>query len=277
MAKKLNYLIIAGLLLLAGCAEFYTFNLFDGMDPVPLPDVPAAGTDLKPTTQLTDLQSSLKSDSFIETLKDEPDQATLTAINSYLEDIFTGGNAGADEIDIQNAAILYADLNLGVTGGDEVINNLLLVIGDIAGGGTTSTMDENAVQTILGSIVPPDIDTPEEFTAMINGMLAASAAYQALSNNINPDQTMNSGEITGGVVMNCVVTGMIDLFVNTILVPEADPGEVLYQIFIGNTASISAQLSGNTISGNPLDSMAYANDIALAAGLDITALFATSN
>ena len=79
-------------MILTGCAKFYTFNLFDGLDPVTIPDIPTAASDTKPAETLSSLQTSMDSASFINALKDSSQKDKLTAIDTYLKDIYSGDN-----------------------------------------------------------------------------------------------------------------------------------------------------------------------------------------
>lgn len=88
MVRKFNVLLILLVMLFvfSGCEEFYTFNLFEGLDYVKMPS--AEDLNEKSTDEGLDyLDTSISSDSFIDEIADDPE--AQEAVVSYLESIYT--------------------------------------------------------------------------------------------------------------------------------------------------------------------------------------------
>jgi len=293
-------MLISILLIFSGCPEFFTFNLFDGLDYVSVPTAEKLN-EKPPAESITDLQEQLASDSFVQKIEAEEDQATVTAINDYLESIYTD-TIGLETIypdytpaqieSLQtSAAVLAADLNLAVTGGDEFVNNVFdafMAVQELNAGGGTGTEELEALQTILIGIIPTSITeapTPEAqlaaFTELLTGIMAAGEIYTVLGNTIITDPTQGAAvyeDVTGGVVMNALVTGLITEAINTFLLPGYQTPEaaanVFWQLYNGGPEAIPNIVGLNTSAdfSNALSNLSYLENIALASGADLTAL-----
>ena len=159
--------LLAIFLLLAGCSAFFQFNLLKGLDK---PSAPTAN-DYQGAGGLDKLAKDLSSPAVVAALAGDP---TATAgIDAYLKSLY-GTSQG------QQAAALDADLNLKTTSGDQLVNNAVTVA--VSGGASGKT-----VQQILQEIVPANVASdPTAFANMVNGLLAAEAAYQVLGATVPP-------------------------------------------------------------------------------------------
>lgn len=292
MLKKLYFLImlLSILFVFSGCEEFYTFNLFKGLDYVPVISADKLN-EKTPEDGVAYLKEEMSSDAYMEAVAKDPD--AVIAINIYLEAIYTDP-AQSDTLQV-SAAVLAGDLNLAVTGGDEVVNNVLNALQDIQTLNSGEALPEgqteaDAIQSIISAIIPASIITFAEdgsvaavdqvgFTALIDGMLAANAAYEALGSSIDTAGvtagTVVYTDVTGGVVMNALVTGLVDSVATTIVLPDADVSAVLYAMLMapaGTDLSTIEGINPGANFDNVLSNLSYLENIALAAGADLTSL-----
>ncbi len=153
-------LAIAVSLALAGCAQLFEFNLFAGLDNPPTP----SAADYTGAGGLDALGEDLNSPATVAALAAEP--AVVQQILDDLEANYWGDGVIGD--DDSQAAILYADLALKTTEGEELVNN---VVGALMDGSLTSSSD---IATLLASIIPPAALADEAtFTAMVEALLEA--------------------------------------------------------------------------------------------------------
>ena len=179
---KLRRLFVYALMALAlmGCTEIsqiFEFNLFAGLDPVAVPDVASLPADK--TEALDVLDEEFASDSFFQAMSEE--QQGDMAI--YLEDIWLDGNGTTEEQ--QRAGLMYADLNMKTTGGDQFVNNVTLVVEDLVAGdmfkeGQTAEEVQTGIQDLFNGLIPEDVQEnpdPEvkkqQVIAMLDGLVAA--------------------------------------------------------------------------------------------------------
>jgi len=211
------------LLVFTGCKDFFTFNLFEGLDFVVLPKLEKLQS--QPSAEsVADLEASFESDSFLETLIDNPE--AVADVEIYLREVID--NPAEDADTRVEAAVLLADLELAVSGGDVFLGNVFNAFTEItdltgAGGTTGAQADAEAIQAILNSIIPPELVADEvAFTKLITGMLAAGDIYVNLGENIVMDPTFDNtkNSISGGIIFNAFLTGMMSGLVETLLLPE---------------------------------------------------------
>jgi hypothetical protein len=92
--------------------------------------------------------------------------------------------------DQQTAAILYAQLALQSTSGDELVNNIA---------DTVVNNPSGNLRSMLASIVPSDVAASlTKFTAMVNNLLVAELVYINLGTSLdpaNPPPGMNMGDV----------------------------------------------------------------------------------
>lgn len=289
MVKKLNILIILLMFtsVLFGCKEFYTFNLFDGLDYVKTPN--AEDLNDKPVDEnLEYLKESISSESFIEKIAEN--EESLKDVEQYLEDVYTGTIPATEEQQV-TAAVLAADLQLGVNGSDELIDNIFNALTAIQGmsGGSDPEAAQDAIQQILEGIMPDSIveetdpeAQKEAFTGIITGLLAAADIYETLGDTILTDPAAGSSDITGGTVVNAAVAGMVDLVVTQLVDPEYQdtPEEAaavlwnLYEVSLneGNPAAVPGFNESAEMTSDITD-LTYLENIALASGFDLASVF----
>ncbi len=163
-------LLLAALLLLAGCSAFFEFNLLKGMDK---PAAPKA-SDYEGSGGLDKLATDLGSPAVVAALAADP--TTVSQIEAYLSMTYLSGPLTTP--DQQQAAVLYSDLNLKTTSGDQFVNNVVAIV--VSGTGTGQT-----IQEILQGIVPANVAAdPVAFTNMVDGLVASGAAYQLLGASV---------------------------------------------------------------------------------------------
>jgi hypothetical protein len=171
---KSAVLLVFPLVLLAGCAALFDFNLYKdlGLDPVAAP----RASDYAGAGGLDNLAADLGSPAIIDALS--ADDAAKADLVTFLDGIMNGDGT-VDSPEEQQAAVLLADLELKTTGGEEFVNNIVTVL--------MSPYDPGVpIVDLLASIIPPEVaNNPPAFTAMIEGLLAANDAYFALGQGID--------------------------------------------------------------------------------------------
>ncbi len=195
--------VLAPFLLLAGCSAFFGFNLLKGLDKPPAPKA----SDYEGQGGLDKLQTDLSSPAVVAQLKSDP--TTTQQIENYLTTTYLSGPLTTP--DQQQAAMLYADLNLKTTSGDQFVNNAANLA--LSGNGSGQT-----IQQILQGIVPPDVASdPVKFAAMVSGLLNAAAAYQLLGASLAAPATAPPGMNMGDVAQKAAVAYMMQSVVYEII------------------------------------------------------------
>ncbi len=180
--KKLSVLAIVPLLLLAGCSAFFDFNAYSALDTVAAPSV----TKYEGSGGLAALATDLSSPAVVKALT--ADSATTAAIEQYLLTNYLSGALTSP--DQKQAAVLYADLNLKTTQGENFVNNIVTTV--MSGVPVSST-----IQDILASIIPASAKAdPVVFAAMITALRNSNTQYLKLAGGIdvNSNQKLDSGE-----------------------------------------------------------------------------------
>jgi len=176
-------LFVAVVLALAGCSAFFDFNAFSSLDKAAVPDP----SRYQGAGGLGNLQADLASPSVVEALKSSP--ATVSAILTNLDADYHVTTTPPTNSTEQIAAILYSDLALKSTSGDELVNNVADLLVNPPGN----------IASVLQSIVPADVAAdPAKFLSMVNGLLAANVVYQNLGASLDPASPppgMNMGDV----------------------------------------------------------------------------------
>ncbi len=215
MKKTIGVLIpIILVSLLTGCAELFEFNLFKALDPIKMPDAAMLSEmeDEEGVSGVLDyLEAELGSPSFIEKLDEEP--GAYDVIEDYLTSIYTVGTPPANE-EQQRAAILYADLNLKTTGGEELVNNSVsaLVGGDFGTTDWNSPAEiKNFLLGFLPQVMPSGVNSQSAFDEMIQGFVAASAAYDDFGNSSLTDipDEINMGDVAQKAIALYVIAEVL--------------------------------------------------------------------
>jgi hypothetical protein len=288
MVRKPIFLLIFIMILFVftGCKEFYTFNLFNGLDLVIMPS--KEDLEANPTDESIDyLEELIDSDSFLEEIEANPED--LTGIQEYLEEVYT--DPEESEENQTSAAVMAAELELSVTGGAELVDNIWVVLPELENLNDPAATPEENMQNILQSIIPESIITapPEEqqplFMDMIAGLINAAEIYEELGNNIISDPAAGNENITGSVVMNAVVAGLLDLIISGMIDPAysqnpEDTALILWELYSLEPGANPLDIEGLNLTGtmpqlSEISDLTYIRNLAVTAGLDLNALLST--
>jgi hypothetical protein len=232
-------LAMAASLALGGCAPLFEFNLFAGLDNPPTP----VAADYTGAGGLDALGEDLNSPATVALLAADP--ALVQEIEAALWSTYLGDGVSGDE-DSQ-AAILYAELALKTTEGEQLVNNIVDVV--LAGGITaTSTVAE-----ILADIIPPEALASEAtFTAMVAALLMANDAYEQLGLWVDgltsdgvAENPLPPGSLPGDVAQKAIVAYTMRATVDAAIpvsVPatEAQAIAELYKVAKGQASPATA-------------------------------------
>ncbi|HET6450483.1 MAG TPA: hypothetical protein VFI08_04190, partial [Spirochaetia bacterium] len=135
-------LLVAVFVALSGCSAFFEFNAFSSLDKASTPNP----SRYQGAGGLGNLQSDLSSPSIVDALKGSPSTVTTILTNLDSEYAVTSSDpSGAGKQDQQTAAILYAQLALQTSSGDELVNNIA---------DTVTNNPSGNLKSMLASIVP---------------------------------------------------------------------------------------------------------------------------
>jgi hypothetical protein len=209
MARTRAFLLITVVLFsLSTCKALFDFNAFSSLDKASVPD-PAR---YQGVGGLSNLQNDLSSPAVVAALSGDP--ATVAAILSNLDTTYHVTTGPLTTPEQQTAAILYAQLALATTSGDVLINNIIASVLTNAPGNLAS---------IMQSIVPADVAADlTKFTAMMNGLLTANAAYQVLGASVPPAPPgMNIGDVAQKAAVAYLMERVYAAVVITVGAPNA--------------------------------------------------------
>ncbi len=228
-------LALLAAVLLGSCAQMFDFNLYQKLDPVPVPVV----TDYEGADGLDELEGDLDSPAIVDTLVQNPE--TITQIEDMLEEDYL--NDGVTTEEDQQAAILYAELNLETSGGDELVNNMVNTVTTVLESEDPAALDP---LSIITQVIPPEAaESPEVFTSMLLGLLDANNAYVLFGDSIgdvNGDGAITAGEDVpagtnmGGIAQCAVVAYAVELIVESMGLPPADAGNQLWLLLYEPTS-----------------------------------------
>jgi hypothetical protein len=208
------------LFFLAGCSAFFDVNAFKTLDEPPTPSL----SDYQGgSSGLAKLAADLGSPAVVDKLK--ADAATTLAVETYLYTSYLS-TGPIDTPDKQSAAILYGDLYLKTTSGNELVNNILPSLVTSAQSGTISAL--------MSSVIPSDAAGNETaFTAMMAGLLQANSAYQALGAQ-TPPYGVPHGMTMGDIAQKAAVAYLVWAVVDAIESQTAftTPQEAIAQMYL---------------------------------------------
>lgn len=231
-------LFVAVLLVLSGCSAFFDFNAFSSLDK---PAAPSASR-YQGVDGLSNLRSDLGSAALVNALKNDP--TTVAAIEANLVAIYNVTTGPLTTPDQQTAAILYSDLALKSTSGDQLVNNIVASVLTNAPGN---------IPSILASIVPADVAADStKFANMVAGLLAANTVYQVLGATLNP-ASPPPGMNMGDTAQKAAVAFLMERVVAAVSadVNPLDPVAEMFNLVNNQPNNISANLS--TTPSNPLN------------------------
>ncbi len=192
-SRKAAVLVIVPVLLMAGCSAFFSANLLQGLDKVKTP----SAADYQGAGGLARLAKDLGSPAIVAALKSDPN--ATAGIVTLLQGIISGPSLP----DSQTAAVLLGDLTLKTTSGDQVVNNAI----ELALNPPTNP----TINDILKDIIPADIAAdPVLFANMVNGLIDAEAAYNALGTATPPGTPLPPGTNGGDLVQKATVAYLMD-------------------------------------------------------------------
>jgi hypothetical protein len=202
-------LFVAVLLVLSGCKAFFEFNAFSSLDKAAVPDPSRyQGSD-----GLSNLQEDLQSPAIVDALRG--DYTTSQEILQNLEDSYDVHAGSLNSTAEQTAAVLYADLALSSTYGDELANNIVENI-------TTTTPSGN-IGDLIKSVIPDAvIHNQTDFTHMISGLLDANVVYQNLGSHLGTPPLPVPGMNMGDTAQKAAVAFLMDAIV-TAAIPDSVP------------------------------------------------------
>lgn len=229
--------LLGVLALVVGCTDFNIFgdNIFAkaGLDTPTASAVTNLATGPVTAENLTSLNDQLSSPNVIALLT--TDAGALAQVEGFLLSAYTAPATTPEQVQqVQQAATLYADLNLRTTGGEELVNNItatLLTPGalDLLTTSSTSTSATQAqgLQTLVESLIPAQIldsaGTIDKtaFTSMVNGLVDANGAYSVLTASLSANSTVatpdtvNLGDVAQKALVSYVVDSAVNMFIPT--------------------------------------------------------------
>jgi hypothetical protein len=212
---KVTTLLIAPLILLAGCSAFFGFNAFSGVDKPAVPTL----SDYTGAGGLSKLANDLNSKAKTAAIASDP--AMVQQLEAWLQTQF-GTMSTPEE---QQAAALYADLNLKTTPGADLVKQVVVAINVSPPTGTLAS--------ILASILPPGCTASEAvFTSMVNGLLNAEAAYAVLGASISPTPPGPPGLNMGDIVEKASVAYMMSTIVADVAAAVGSQPAAIHQLFL---------------------------------------------
>jgi len=184
--------VLPFLVLLSGCSAFFETNVLKGLNTVSAP----TAADYQGPGGLDRLAKDLSSPAIVAALKSDP--AATASIASYLQTTYLSSPPLTTH-DQQQAAVLYSQLCLKTTSGDQLVNNAVTIA--LGGVGTKSLLET------MQEIVPPAVATdPVAFPAMVEGLLNANDSFALFGATVPPAP---SGVNMGDVAQEATVAWMI--------------------------------------------------------------------
>lgn len=236
MKRALKFLVILGLILsLSACDALFTFNAFSSLEKMSvLPSEKDAAT-------MTTEEYVLKAESptFFEALSDPANVEIKTAVLTNLETTFM--DPATPPAEVQQAALVYAAVQLETSGAAEVVNNAVSLISDL---GSLTSLESApdlgvALSGLVSQLIPADVlSDPVALNTMIDALIAANDAYVAYGNVLLSDPSapvpdnVNPGEIAMNALI-CAAISAIDVPVGTNL------GDVLTDLLNGEPLTVT--------------------------------------
>jgi hypothetical protein len=212
---------------LAGCSQLFEFNLFSALDNPPTP----TAADYQGSDGLDQLDEDLDSPAVVDAMT----PAVVAEIEQNIwDDYLDDGVTGEED---EQAAILYADLALKTSEGEELVNNVVEALLD---GSLSNSSD---IATLLASIIPPEALASEAiFTDMVAALLAANDAYEQLGLYVDGDNDglwdnpLPPGSLPGDVAQKALVAYTMTALVDAVMTdPDMAPiteGDAITQLYL---------------------------------------------
>jgi hypothetical protein len=248
-------LFVAVLLVLSGCKAFFDFNAFSGLDKAAVPDP----SRYQGAGGLANLQSDLDSRSVVDALRG--DYTTSQTILTNLQDEYSVHAGPLNTTDQQTAAILYANLALASTYGDELANN---IVENIA-----TTPPSGNIGTLIASVIPAAvIHDPTEFKHMMDGMVDANIVYQNLGSHLGAPPQPVPGMNMGDTAQKAAVAFLMDAIVDAVMAspPTYTQAQAVDQMYKLVNDDPTNTISGVTLTDPFTPTDTNLNNIFVAAG-----------
>jgi hypothetical protein len=249
-------LFVAVLLVLSGCKAFFDFNAFSSLDKAGVPNP----SRYQGAGGLANLQSDLQSNAIVDALRGN--YTTSQQILANLQTDYSVHPPGVlSSPDQKTAAILYANLALSSTYGDELANN---IVDNIA----TNPPNGN-IGTLIASVIPAAVlHDPTGFTHMVDGLVDANLVYQNLGSQLGAPPQAVPGMNMGDTAQKAAVAFLMNAIVNAV---EASPPGYTQAAAVDQMYKLVNNDPSNTISGVTLTdpftpTNTNLNNIFLAAG-----------
>ncbi len=265
-------LVVAAALVLSGCPNMFTMNLFAGMAGPRKPDVSKL-REMSEEDAIQQLSEDATSPRFFENLASDEDQGGTAKedLLKYLGEVY-GGDGGTDTPEKKKAALLAADIHLKTTDGDKVVDNVINTVFTLIGGGSAEDDGEHddgeatdggteedpveQVQDVMKSLFQKEDGSDpsaEDFEKTLNALASAADAYKAFGSSLEQDP--DTGEWNypddtniGSVAQSAMVAVLADAAVKLV---DDDPA-VLYD-FIYNGVEPPPDDAGESPIGSPED------------------------
>ena len=256
---RFSTFLLLPLLALAGCSEFFSFNAFSSLDTVTAPSV----TKYEGSGGLALLAEDLSSSAVVDALTADT-TGKVADIENYLVNTYlkTPPFTSPDQ---NQAAILYGDLNLKTTQGENLVNNIATAL-------ASGQMGSATIQQLLRAIVPAAaLADQTTFTSMIDALRQANVQYLNLGRSLDFDgngvqvgEGVPAGTVMGDVAQKAAIAFAVeDIFqeVKGKLTAPTD-NDVVNQMFYIATGSSLANGAAAALSPDPFtkNSDAYVVD-----------------
>ncbi len=223
MKPKLAVLAVGSFLILASCDAFFSTNLFKeaGLGQVKLPSASELAT-----MSTDELLSEADSPEFYVQL--EADSGKLTAVIGNL----SGQMGSSDPATAQEAAFLYAQIQLKTTDAFEAVNGIFDAFATV----DLAAVDGSNIDDLLRAALPAGVlEDRTRFDAAIAALLVADSAYGSLGTSIGSDGlqgdipvgdlgTAAQGALVAAVIANLQYSG--DLEDNLWLAVQNQPSSI---------------------------------------------------
>jgi hypothetical protein len=205
-------LVVSAVLVLSGCPNMFTMNLFAGMAGPQQPDVNKL-RQMPEEEAIQQLSEDATSPQFYENLSNDEAQGGTAKeeLLGYLEEVYAGDDDGdgapdpPDSEEEQKAALLAADIHLKTTDGDKVVDNVVNTVftlmdegstsddGEHGDGSATDSTTEDPVQEaqeVMQSLfTKEDGSSPseDEFAKTLDALAKSADAYTAFGSSLQQD------------------------------------------------------------------------------------------
>jgi hypothetical protein len=220
MKRLIQLLALAGIfLLLLGCTDLLSFNLFSLFDKPRVPSTEDLST-MEDEKLLNIVEDLVQSDSFYEDIAEEMatsedgSSETKDAIVANLREIMDE-STGDTTREAQRAALLVAEIELNSSPAGDVIDGFVTIAMGFIENPPDSSDTEQLAEDLAADVFS-GISDRESFTAAINGLLAAGDAFTFYGESLDDTGTVvappedNIGAIAQDAIVSLLVAEMFN-------------------------------------------------------------------